>query len=270
VDFTCAPSRRKPITVALGEWLGAALHVHRIDALPDLGAFERLLAGAGPWLGAFDFPFGLPRAFVESLGLGHDARTVIGTLRQRCPRRMDFRALIDDWGNARPAGARLIHRATDLALGGARSTSPLQTRYVPVGFMYYEGFARVAAAGVEVPGLSAGDPQRVALEGYPGALAQELIGARSYKNDASAPRRNARGEIVAALNCGRTRLQQPLHLPRRLQRLLVDDTTGDHLDAVLCLVQAAWASTQPRFGLPARVDAVEGWIVTAVAGSSNP
>ena len=38
---------------------------------------------------------------------------------------------------------------------------------------------------------------------------------------------------------------------------------GDRLDAVLCLVQAAWASTQPRFGLPADVDPLEGWIVSA-------
>ena len=31
-----------------------------------------------------------------------------------------------------------------------------------------------------------GDPTRVALEAYPGLLARELIGARSYKSDAVA------------------------------------------------------------------------------------
>ncbi|MFN5157410.1 MAG: DUF429 domain-containing protein, partial [Betaproteobacteria bacterium] len=38
---------------------------------------------------------------------------------------------------------------------------------------------------------------------------------------------------------------------------------GDRLDAVLCLVQAAWAAERPRHGLPEGVDPVEGWIATA-------
>jgi hypothetical protein len=32
---------------------------------------------------------------------------------------------------------------------------------------------------------------------------------------------------------------------------------------VLCLVQAAWAASQPGYGMPADMDPVEGWIVTA-------
>ncbi len=37
------------------------------------------------------------------------------------------------------------------------------------------------------------------------------------------------------------------------------------LDAVLCLLQAAWAQRQgpPRYGLPEELDPLEGWIVTA-------
>ena len=44
---------------------------------------------------------------------------------------------------------------------------------------------------------------------------------------------------------------------------LVADAQGDLIDALLCLVQAAWASTQPGYGLPAEVDPIEGWIVSA-------
>jgi hypothetical protein len=94
---------------------------------------------------------------------------------------MAFRALVDAWGNTRPAGQRLVHRVADTALPGLSSTSPLQTRYVPVGFMYYEGFSRLVAAGVHVPGCTRRHA-RVALEGYPGLLAHELIARRSYKN----------------------------------------------------------------------------------------
>ena len=66
VDFTSSPSRRKPITVAHGRLVGGALRLDGLDALPTLAEFEALARRPGPWLGAFDFPFGLPRAFVDA------------------------------------------------------------------------------------------------------------------------------------------------------------------------------------------------------------
>jgi hypothetical protein len=179
VDFTSAPSRRKPITVARGRRDGNVLRLERLDALPAMADFEALLAEPGPWFGAFDFPFGLPRAFVDSLSLGSDIAAVAHELRVRCPDRRAFRALVDGWGNTRPAGQRLLHRRTDGALPGISSTSPLQTRYVPDGFMFFEGLPRLLQAGVTIPGMHAGDKQRTAVEGYPGWLAFELIGRRS-------------------------------------------------------------------------------------------
>jgi hypothetical protein len=263
VDFSSAPTARKPIVVAQGERAGAVLRLTRLLALPRMADFETLLATPGPWLGAFDFPFGLPREFVDAQCLGGSAAAVIADVHRRCPTRMAFRALVDAWGNGRPAGQRLIHRRTDTAMPGICSSSPLQTRYVPVGFMYYEGLRRLVDAGLCLPRLHAGDPQRVALEGYPGLLAFELVGRRSYKNSAEPDRLIARKDMVDALEQGRTRLGLRLKLSHAQREALVDDGSGDRLDAVLCLLQAGWASAQPGHGLPAEVDAVEGWITSA-------
>ncbi len=263
VDFSCAPSRRKPITAARGRLAGGVLRLDGVQAIETLAGFEALLAEPGPWLGAFDFPFGLPREFVRAQGLGGTTAEVIAALQRRCLRRMDFRALVDAWGNGRPAGQRLLHRRADGAMPGLHSTSPLQTRYVPVGFMYYEGLSRLVAAGLTLPRLHAGDPARVAVEGYPGLLAFELIGRRSYKNSLEPDRLIARKDIVDALEQGRTRLALRMKLGHAQREALVDDASGDRLDAVLCLMQAAWASTRPEGGLPEGVDPVEGWIATA-------
>jgi Protein of unknown function (DUF429) len=276
VDFTCAPSARKPITVARGRWRDdAVVELLRIDELRTLEAFEALLIEpglsggserserGGPWFGAFDLPFGLPRVFVDELGLGANADAVITELHRRCTSRMAFRALIDGWTNGRPAGQRLVHRGTDRTRFGVSSTSPLQSRYVPVAFMYFEAMHRVVKADVTIPRLRRGRRGATAVEGYPGLLAHELIGTRSYKNGDDEPRRAARREIVERLLRGDHRLGVAVVLDAKQRRTLVDDEAGDRLDAVLCLVQAAWCARRRGAGAPRNVDPVEGWIATA-------
>jgi hypothetical protein len=262
IDFSCNPSRRKPITVATGRLDGARLALADIAELTTLAGFESWLRTRGPWLGGFDLPFGLPRAFVEAHAFGTSAAEVIANVRSRCATRMAWRAFIDAWGNSQPAGSRLLHRRTDAA-SAVISTSPMQTRYVPVGLMYYEGVARLIDAGVTLPGLRhAGDPQRIALEAYPRRLAHAIVARRSYKNSTDDDRRGAREAIVAGLESGIDRFGLALVCTPTLRASLVGEASGDRLDAVLCLVQAAIASRRVDYGLPEDVDPVEGWIAS--------
>ncbi|HRI18345.1 MAG TPA: DUF429 domain-containing protein, partial [Burkholderiaceae bacterium] len=156
------------------------------------------------------------------------------------------------------------HRATD---GPAGSSPSMKWVNPPVAWMLHAGVALLIDAGLDLPALHPGDPTRVALEGYPGLLAREVLGKRSYKSDERAKqtpaRLIARKDLIEALEQGRSRLALRLRLTHAQRDMLVADGSGDSLDAVLCLVLAAWARAQPGFGLPASVDPLEGWIVGA-------
>jgi hypothetical protein len=93
------------------------------------------------------------------------------------------------------------------------------------------------------------------------------LGNQSYKSDDKAKQDSARliarKDLVNALELGQTRWGLALKLSHAQREALVQDASGDALDAVLCLVQAAWAQRQAGWGLPAQLDPLEGWIVGA-------
>lgn len=263
VDFTSAPRRAKPITAASGHLDGNVVGLETIETLPDWLAFEALLARPGPWLGAFDFPFGLPREAIVDLGWPLAWPELV----RHCEAlgKADFRAALDAYRETRPFGQRYAHRATDLP---ARSHSPLKLVNPPVGLMFLQGAPRLLAAGVSVPGMHVADAQRLALEAYPGLLARSIT-PDSYKSDdkrkQTAARRNARSRIVDALGAGRTPAGLSLLLGDKLKDALIDDASGDKLDAALALLQAAASACAgaPHYGLPANLDPLEGWIAGA-------
>ncbi len=264
VDFSSAPSRRKPIVMATGHRQGAALRLQGLQRFETLAAFGDWLARPGPWVGGFDLPFGLPRELVHTLGwptdwpacMDHYARL------DRPQIRDTFAAFCD----ARPAGSKFAHRDCDRPAGSSPSMKWVNP---PVAYMLHAGVPLLRTAGACLPAHVAqtGDAGRIALEAYPGLLARELIGKRSYKSDERSKqtpeRLIARKDLLEALEQGRSRLGLRLRLSAAQRDGLADDAAGDALDAVLCLLQAGWAAGQPGWGLPATVDPLEGWILSA-------
>ena len=262
VDFTSCPTRRKPVTVALGHLAHGAVRLERIETHAEFAGFARWLQTPGPWLGVFDLPFGLPRELV--LALGWPLQWAPLMRHYAALSREEIRNTFKAFCDARPVGAKFAHRTAD---GPAGSSPSMKWVNPPVAYMLHAGVPLLMAAGVDMPGLRVGDAQRIALEAYPGLLAREILGRRSYKNDAkakqTAERLIARKDLLEALDQGRTRLGLRLKLIHAQRDDLVADASGDRLDAVLCLMQAAWALGQPGYGLPAAIDPLEGWIVSA-------
>ena len=262
VDFTCAPRRAKPITVAAGTLRRTVLDLHAVERLESFAAFEELLRRPGPWVGGFDFPFALPLALLADLKFPKAWKESV----RHCAAlsRQELRSVLDAYRATRPAGSKYVHRATDYPAG---SSSPMKLVNPPVALMFHEGAPRLVAAGVHVPALMEGDPKRVALEAYPGLLVRGQLGLRaSYKSDTRAEqtpaRRAIRWNVVKALERGEP-LGIRLRLSDPLRRQIVREGAGDLLDAAISAMQAAWAAGRPGYGLPPEALSGEGWIVSA-------
>jgi hypothetical protein len=266
IDFTSAPRPAKPITIAAGRLIDGAFQLDDVNEVADFVAFERWLLRPGPWIGGFDFPFGLPREAV--LDLSWPTRWSELTRHCFALGRDEFRRALDRYRAARPVGGKFPYRRGDATAG---AHSPIKLVNPPVALMFLEGASRLMAAGVSVPHLFTGDTLRVALEAYPGYAVRQLFASRarvSYKNDARAKQtetqRSVRDEIVRRIVNSDSLFGFRLAASTELLDAMRADGRGDTLDAVLCALQAAWGwqRCDAGYGLPATVDPVEGWIVT--------
>jgi hypothetical protein len=264
VDFTCAPRRAKPITVAGGRLRGNVLLVEQVEEFESFAQFESFLARPGPWVGGFDFPFGISREALGDLNwpCNWDALLV------HCGRleRAEFKRILDQYRETRPRGNRYAKRRGDEASGAHPSVKLVNP---PVGFMFQAGAPRLLAAGLHVPVLHNGDRSRVALEAYPGLYVRRHLGIREpYKSDDKRKHTSARQAVRKRILQG---LADGQHLGIRVQarRTLaakaVSDGSGDYLDAIICAAQASWSEVRrdANYGLPADADPVEGWIISA-------
>jgi len=259
IDFTSRPSKRKPLTCLRAELAGDELIAGDLEEWDSFDAFETALQTPGPWIAGIDFPFGQSRRFIENIGWPTAwpayVDRVAGLSREA------WRETLEDYKRARDPGDKEHRRRTDIA---AESISPQKLYGVPVALMFYEGAPRIGQSGVTIPGLQRGDPDRIVVEAYPGLLARKLIGRRSYKHDTPARQSlehlSARQDLLRGITDGALLAEYGVTV--KAPEALADDPTGDHLDALLCAIQAAWAWTRrhEQFGMPGDVDVLEGWI----------
>jgi hypothetical protein len=122
VDFTSAPKRDKPIVVADCNADGRRLVLNGFREFSDWPAYELWLGSEDEWVGGFDFPFGLPRRFVQAQRWPENWLDMVKACVQNGKGRF-AEAAMRAFMAARSVEDK--HRKTDLV---ARSHSPLKTR----------------------------------------------------------------------------------------------------------------------------------------------
>ena len=260
MDFTSAPSRRKPIRCQHCRLEGHVLHALSASPLAEFTEFEKALKCRGPWIAGIDFPFGLPRRFVTDVGWPPEWCDYVRHAEKLG--KEGFEAALKDYRNRQPKGQKEHRRMTDVLAG---SLSPQKLHGTPVGKMFFQGTSRLLDAGVHVPGLQAGDPNRIVVEAYPGVVARTVTPVGYKTSNRRTPKvapRDARSRILNALTGGELAPSSSYGITVVADDPnLLDDPTGDSLDALLCAVQAAWAwlNQGSVFDNP-NTDSREGWI----------
>ena len=260
IDFTSRPTRRKPITCLQCELQDDILSVGTLHKWSSFTDFEKSLEQPGPWIMGIDAPFGQARKFIETISWPNTWQGYVDHVAAMS--RGEFRSVLDDYREDRDPGDKEHRRATDVAAG---SISPQKLYGIPVGLMFYEVAPRLRIANVTIPGMQEGDPHRVVVEAYPGILARNFIGRRSYKQDMkqkqTKEQHTARHDLYNLLSS--SELKATYGITLRAPQFLADDPMGDHLDALLCAIQGAWASRRRNYGAPDSLDPLEGWIADA-------
>ncbi len=259
IDFTSRPKLHKPITCLACTLEDDHLTANTLYGWQNFKDFEAALLCPGPWIAGMDFPFGQARRFIETIGwpttwAGYVE--YVSTLDRK-----EFRKKLDDYREKRPYRDKEHRRQTDI---DASSLSPQKLYGSPVGLMFFEGAPRLRKANVMVSALQSGDQNRIVVEAYPGVLARRFIGWRSYKQDTK--KKQTKAQYTARQDLFDMLTSEKLHatygLTLNAPKTLADDPQGDHLDALLCAIQAAWAwrNQDRNYGAPSTLDPLEGWI----------
>jgi hypothetical protein len=263
LDFTSAPSRRKPLIALRCELTDKVLRVEDDETLTDFGQFEAWLETPGPWVCGMDFPFGQPKSLVGALDWPEDWEGYVDTVARLG--KEGFEGGIRADMASRPYGKKWRFRLADRRSG---SSSAMMLFRVPVGKMFFQGAPRLLHSGVNVVPCRPNGDSRVAVEAYPAVVARRFLGREPYKRDGvpdTPERRVARETLVSGL--GSEVLSRTYGFTVAMDDVwkerFVEEPGADALDSLLCSVQAAWSYTKREedWGVPLECDRNEGWIL---------
>lgn len=162
IDFTSRPTRQKPLTCLQCILEKRVLRAHALIKWREFEEFESALKAPGPWIAGIDFPFGQSRKFITNIRWPQTWSGYV--LHADGMSATDFYNALTVYRNSRPYGCKEHRRETDHAAG---SISPQKLYGVPVARMFFQGAPRLLRAGVTIPGLQVGDPNRIVVEAYP-------------------------------------------------------------------------------------------------------
>ena len=263
VDFTSAPRPRKPIVTACGRLQGRALHIEAVERYVTLADWADSLKRPGPWVMGCDFPFGLPRNFIDAVGWPQEWNDCVQHV-AGLPK-TEFEATIAAFRAQRPPGKKHPLRIPDQRVGAC---SPLMLHGVPVAKMFHVAAPCLLEASLHIVPCRPRPEDRVVIEVYPGAVARHLIGKAPYKGGSTAQalqRYEHRAALMQALQQTPpiARYGVQCRFSPALGAAMLADYSGDILDAVLCLLPTAWAASRldGSYGVPSDADPLEVWLV---------
>jgi hypothetical protein len=261
LDFTSAPSKRKPLVAMSCTLEERTLRVEDGEVLANFEEFERFLEAGGPWTCGMDFPFGQPKQWVLDLGWPAFWKGYVKTVAEMS--KEDFEAVVREYSRTRSEGNRLPKRIMDRRAG---AQPPMKLDFIPVGKMFFQGAPRLLRSGLSVHPCHPTDDARTVIEAYPALVARRFLGDRSYKSDTRKKQtdiqRAAREEIIAGL--GSAALEKAygfvVEMNGSWRERFIREPAADALDSLLCAVQAAWSYTKrdEGWGVPKECDQDEG------------
>lgn len=263
IDFTSAPRPGKSITCAECTLENGLLHLNDLKYLETFVKFDDFLKNGTEWIAGMDFPFGQPKKLIKYWKLLLSWKEYVGVIEKWGKEK--FEAKLNEYREQSPKGEKHLKRETDRI---AKSISPMNIIRPPVGKMFFEGARRLLNSGVSILPCHKNGSQMIVVEAYPKLVATKLISTQKYKDDnknkETSQQIEARKKIVTKLKSGciKSCYGFDVVLKEDFAAKMIDDHTGDYLDAFLCAIQAGWAYGQREtgYGIPKGFE-LEGWIV---------
>jgi hypothetical protein len=134
LDFTSAPSRKKPLRLAECRLEDAVLEVQSFECLTTFQVFEDFLWRDGAWVCGMDFPFGQPRELITALEWPSKWDEYVAAVARH--NKEAFENQVAEYMAGRDVGEKHLYRCTDNA---AEAQSPMRFHGTPVGKMFYQG-----------------------------------------------------------------------------------------------------------------------------------